>query len=296
MGGSGVIYAGIVAVWAAYFVTWLRRQEPVDTNRSVDRFSSAMRVLSRRGASGRAGGRMVVTPPRSVDRVVTPSLRADRAAKDPVKFDHPTRSALRAAAARRRRVLILLLIETAATGGVSAFDFLPWWSFAVPLGLVLGFLFVARRQVRVANESYWANAAAMRPEASNVVRRTAVRVDASYGASKPADPQDDEPTITLSAEQLRAAAAHLAADLSEERVVAVAVPTADGGSLWDPLPVTLPTYVDAPVARRTTRTIELGEPGTWSSGHSDADSQAGAGAEKAEPTGEIEEPRHAANG
>jgi hypothetical protein len=54
---------------------------------------------------------------------------------------------------------------------------------------------------------------------------------------------------------------------------AVAVPTVDGGSLWDPLPVTLPTYVTKPKARRTVRTIDLSEPGTWSAGRSEDDSQ-----------------------
>jgi hypothetical protein len=48
--------------------------------------------------------------------------------------------------------------------------------------------------------------------------------------------------------------------------VAAAVATERGGSLWDPLPVTLPTYVSAPKAPRTLRTIDLSEPGTWSSG------------------------------
>ena len=42
------------------------------------------------------------------------------------------------------------------------------------------------------------------------------------------------------------------------------------GTLWDPLPVTLPTYVTKPAAtRRTVRTIDLGEPGAWTSGHTD---------------------------
>ena len=44
------------------------------------------------------------------------------------------------------------------------------------------------------------------------------------------------------------------------------IPTDDGGSLWDPLPVTLPTYVTKPQAKRTVRTIDLGEPGTWTLG------------------------------
>ena len=44
---------------------------------------------------------------------------------------------------------------------------------------------------------------------------------------------------------------------------------ADDGSLWDPLPVTLPTYVNKARARRTVRTIEL--TGINSSGHDKAD-------------------------
>ena len=65
---------------------------------------------------------------------------------------------------------------------------------------------------------------------------------------------------------------------------AIVIPTEDGGSLWDPLPVTLPTYVTKPKAKRTVRTIDLGEPGTWTSGRTDEDTQivAQAAAENAE--------------
>jgi hypothetical protein len=38
------------------------------------------------------------------------------------------------------------------------------------------------------------------------------------------------------------------------------------GSLWDPLPVTLPTYVTKPRANRSVRTIDLSAPGVSSSG------------------------------
>jgi hypothetical protein len=41
---------------------------------------------------------------------------------------------------------------------------------------------------------------------------------------------------------------------------------ADTGSLWDPLPVTLPTYVSKPRATRSVRTIDLSAPGVASSG------------------------------
>ena len=57
--------------------------------------------------------------------------------------------------------------------------------------------------------------------------------------------------------------------LHEEAVVEQAV-LADDGSLWDPLPMTLPTYVSKARARRTVRTIEL--TGMQSSGHDDGDS------------------------
>ena len=45
-------------------------------------------------------------------------------------------------------------------------------------------------------------------------------------------------------------------------------------TLWDPVPVTLPTYVSKPAAtRRTVRTIDLDDTGVWTSGRTDADAQ-----------------------
>lgn len=41
---------------------------------------------------------------------------------------------------------------------------------------------------------------------------------------------------------------------------------------WDPVPVTLPTYVDKPVATRSVRTIDLDSTGVWTSGRSESDS------------------------
>ncbi len=48
---------------------------------------------------------------------------------------------------------------------------------------------------------------------------------------------------------------------------------AERGPLWDPVPVTLPTYVTKPKAKRTVRTIDLGEAGTWTSGHTPEDAE-----------------------
>ena len=51
------------------------------------------------------------------------------------------------------------------------------------------------------------------------------------------------------------------------------IPAVVDPTLWDPMPVTLPTYVTKPAARRTVRTIDLDSTGVWSSGRNDADSE-----------------------
>jgi len=298
VGLTGLIYAAIVVAWAAYLVPLaLRRHDESSNTRSIERFSSTMRVLSRRRPD--PAERLVVTPRRPVDRVLSPTLKPAPADRDRTPVVRTTRAASAAAARRRRRVLIVLAVALMLTGGASAFSVAALWSFTIPLGLILGFLVVARRQVRKAEESFWVAASQHPLESSNVVRRSAARVDASHGAAKHSvgGEGNDEPTITLSTEEIAAAAP----DLSEERVTAVSLSTADGSSLWDPLPVMLPAYVDKPAAKRTSRTIELGEPGTWSSGHSEDDSQsvaaAAALAESAADVGEpAEEARRAVNG
>src|SRR3954447_12444842 len=61
---SAVIYAAIVVMWAVVLVPmWLRRHDAATESKSVDRFSTAMRTLSRRTTSG-PGRRSVVMPRR----------------------------------------------------------------------------------------------------------------------------------------------------------------------------------------------------------------------------------------
>ena len=57
---------------------------------------------------------------------------------------------------------------------------------------------------------------------------------------------------------------------------------ADAEGLWDPVPVTLPTYVSKPAARRSVRTIDLDSTGVWTSGRSEADSALAREAEAAD--------------
>jgi hypothetical protein len=163
------------------------------------------------------------------------------------------------------------------------------------VALTLLFLALCRRAVRRAALASWP--AADRPAADQtaaaeparpVAPRRAARVDAPYGTPQSPRPATgyaqidaDEDTITLSVNAVSAALsagsvheADAAADRAVQmETVAVTVPTVDGGSLWDPLPVTLPTYVSKPRASRTVRTIDLTEPGTWTSGRSEADSR-----------------------
>jgi len=52
--------------------------------------------------------------------------------------------------------------------------------------------------------------------------------------------------------------------------------------LWDPVPVTLPTYVSKPQARRSVRTIDLDATGVWTSGRTEADAALAREADAAE--------------
>jgi hypothetical protein len=54
-------------------------------------------------------------------------------------------------------------------------------------------------------------------------------------------------------------------------------------AMWDPVPVTLPTYVSKPAAaRRSVRTIDLDSTGVWTSGRTEADSKIAREADEAD--------------
>lgn len=253
--GTGLIYGAIVAVWAAFLVPWaLRRYDEAAHTRSIEKFSTAMRVLGRRDA----GEPATLAAPRGL-------AESEREpAPVPPSAGRPTRAAARVAARRRRRTLLVLLALTAVVLLLGAVGVLPLWAVAAPLALVGAFLAACRRQVAREDEALWTQASPARPavpqrqpSGASAVRRAA-RVDSAYGGQRPAagDEPNDEPTVVLSP-----------GALVEAEAVAVPVTTDDGTSLWDPLPVTLPTYVTKARAGRTIRTIDLGEPGTWTSGH-----------------------------
>ena len=224
-------------VWAAFLVPWaLRRYDEAAHTRSIERFSTAMRVLGRRDT-------------------------ADEAEAPPVPAPRRSRAAARVAAKRRRRTLLALLTLTGLVLALGTVSLMPLWLGALPALLAGAFLVACRRQVRREAEAWWAGEApspAQPATSAPRASRRATRVESAYGGLRTpiGDEPDDEPTVVLSAEAL-----------VEAQAVAVPVTASDGSSLWDPLPVTLPTYVSKARAPRTIRTIDLDRPGAWTSGH-----------------------------
>ena len=280
---SGVIFVVLAVAWAVFLIPKaLQHHDQVARTRSVDRFSGALRVLARREPVSKTDARLVVNSTtrvrsRVVETEVTETLveapvelAADSAvetapALSPAQL-RARRQAARVAARRRRRILSVLLLATVATTTAAAVAAVPWWSVAIPGGLTLVWLVLCRTQVR--SES-----------------RVAVRRPAAAAATQPEQAVD----APVHVEEV---APDRVADFDDERedtigipvalLDVVAIPTEDGGTLWDPLPVTLPTYVTKPRAKRTVRTIDLGEPGTWTSGRTAEDAQIAADADAAQ--------------
>ncbi|WP_436787655.1 hypothetical protein [Yinghuangia sp. YIM S10712] len=83
MSSSGLIYAAIVGAWAAYLVPmWLRRQDELNEGRHTERFTTAIRILSRRGALERRYARMIANGDDAVSLVDMP-VRDDQPPPDP---------------------------------------------------------------------------------------------------------------------------------------------------------------------------------------------------------------------
>ena len=131
------------------------------------------------------------------------------------------------AAQRRRRVLIFLLVVQLLVAGLAAFGIGEWWAALIPFGLIVAFLAVARFSVR-----------AMRAD----LDRRAEEIRAG----------GEEETTALSLDAVD--------DATHEHSIELSLPVQPVGSLWDPIPITRPTYVSAPLAPRTVRTIDLSAP------------------------------------
>lgn len=274
---SALIFVALAVAWAVYLVPKaLKHHDDVVRSRSVDRFSQTMRVLARREPVTRRSARLVVTPGRasappvvvtkasnaSVGSEPAPGLDAappaaslDASALPPVRTPAQRRAAANRAARRRRRVLVALLGALAAVGVLSIAGLLGPAYLGVPGALLVAWLVACRLMVR--RETGLSGPLARIP---------AVPVE-DDGAEAEAPTDDTEDTAD--------AAEDVADDEPQTEEVPVVQPQvaaeAPAGG-WDPVPMTLPTYVTKPAAtRRTVRTIDLDSTGVWTSGRTEID-------------------------
>jgi hypothetical protein len=255
---SALIFVALAVAWAVYLVPKaLKHHDDVVRSRSVDRFSHTMRVLARREPVDRRNARLVVTPGRAVSSsVVTTKPVTAKPDPEPAVAKEPTPGQLRArreaanrAARRRRRVLGTVLLGNVAVLTLAAFSVIGWGYAAIPAGLLVAWLVACRLMVR---QEQAVRAPVARPRASAAPTAADAEDEVAEGDDWTAD------TSSMPA--------------------AIVDPT-----LWDPVPVTLPTYVTKPAAtRRTVRTIDLDATGVWTSGNTQADSQLAREAEEAE--------------
>lgn len=215
--GTGLIYAAIVAAWLMYLVPlYLKRQagDELDESDPRSRFSSSIRIIRESATTARDD------EGEPIDEVEVSTPLTRRAALSSIR-----RSEI-VAAHRRRVALVGLFVLLTVALVLSVAGVLPYWTIAVPAGLLVAFVGVSRYSV-------------------TVMRKT---LDARMAQIKLAC-ADEHETVTIGAEDLRAA--------GENKPSAVKQVVA---GLWDPIPVTVPTYVSKPLAPRTVRTIDLSGP------------------------------------
>ena len=241
MDSSALIFVALAVAWAVYLIPKaLEHHEESARSRTVERFSHTMRVLARREPISRRRARLVAEKTTKAAKTSSDDAKPTTSAPETPK-PQLTRAQLRmhrtaaARAARRRlRVVTLFLVANVVVAVLAGLKIIEWYWTAVPGGLLIAWLIACRLMVR-----------------REIAQLPSQRIPTE---SEGEDPRDSTEEIGV-----------VATD-DEESPVAV-----DPDS-WDPVPVTLPTYVDKPVAPRSVRTIDLDSTGVWTSGRSEADS------------------------
>ncbi|MBC9227549.1 hypothetical protein GL325_14560 [Aeromicrobium sp. 636] len=297
-GSSGLIVAFVVALWAAYFVPLvLRRYDEAGKNSSLDQDGPTRRVVEPRRVTVTAQERPVEQKrpaPAAPAPLKRTSPRVDRTSPA-VDTQRPrvTREAARIAARRRRNVLLTLVAVLAVLSGLAIARVTAVWTPAIGVGLIVAWLVLCRVMVRqergIGRQSEGRSSAGLGAAARRLRAVPAAtgrlfswasgRV--TEGGSKAAvggTAADEEMTVVVSDQvedydpnrrNVMEMDAPLGADALDEQLQ-IAVPSVSattGEPVWDPLPITVPTYVSKPRAGRTVRTIEFGQPGAWTSGH-----------------------------
>ena len=236
---SAIIFVVLALAWAVYLIPKaLKHHDELASDRLVEGHSDKVRILARKR-------RTVVT---ETVETLEPAVEVSAQLEDALARSRTTRAAARKAAQRRRRVLGVLVVAFIVVWTLTWFAYLPFMTPSIPGALVVAWLVIARLSVRKQQQ---------RRRTTTVVAPTAVEPE-PVRATPPA-PSTSRDMVDLLADE----------DLTGSSRREVEAVLADDGSLWDPLPMTLPTYVNKARARRTVRTIEL--TGINSSGHDKAD-------------------------
>jgi hypothetical protein len=278
---SGLIFVALALVWAVVLIPKaLKHHDEVAKTRSVDQVSDAGRVLARREVVNEREARLVVPsrapaeapePPSNPAPVVPPQRVTVSAARLTAH-----RAAAKAAARRRRRIVAFLLLVTAVVGGLAGFGILLPWAPAIPAGVTIGFLVLARVLVRREHAKWDAAVKQVRRPAEPSLEEQPVETPVEKVVIGPVVETRVAPPIVSGLDETSSYDVALMREAEAEAV-------AGGNTLWDPLPVTLPTYVSKPRATRSVRTIDLADPRVSSSGRDAADSALVAEAATAAP-------------
>ncbi|MDF1705925.1 MAG: hypothetical protein P1U38_14250 [Aeromicrobium sp.] len=278
-GASGVIFAVVVILWVAYVVPlMLRRYDEASKTSSLGSFSSLSRVIARPGRDRSDAGDEGSAHDSAPAVAETPAPEP-APVRTPVSTPRPAdRASARLAARRRRRVLITLLVTLVVVAGLGLASVIGQVWTAVPSALLVAWLVACRIQVR--GERGLSTPSLRLPS----VRLPRVGSRSSSGAatsSRRGGTAADEETTLVVSHQFEDVEPNrprimeqepLGVDaLDEQLQIAVPSVATTGEALWDPLPVTLPTYVTKPRVGRTVRTIDFAQAGTWSSGHVEAE-------------------------
>ena len=264
--GSAIIFIGLAVAWACYLLPLaLKRHDEATRTRTVDRFSRSIRVLARREPVGTKSSRLVTEKVEGKIEIRS-ELTVEAPAPAPVAAPELTpvqlrarRAAAKRATKRRRNVLAVLLVATLAVVTVAAFSVIAWPYVAIPVGLLVAWLVACRLMVK-GERKVLAPTTRMPAETPVEEERKAEAVEP---AAQPAAEVVDE------VDPMQDTSAGIAAIVDP--------------AMWDPVPVTLPTYVSKPAAtRRTVRTIDLDSTGVWTSGRTDADAQLAREADEAD--------------
>jgi len=283
---SALIFVALAVAWAVYLIPKaLEHHGEGERTRTVDRFSSGLRVLARREAVSRREARLVVGDGPVTEPGAEPKSQSEPE-PEPVAPLTPAqlrarRRAAAVAAKRRLRVVALILLANLVVVTLAAFSVVGWAWCAVPAAVLVAWLVACRLMVK-------RERAARRPVRRPVEPRTAPAPEPD-AARIPVVGGDETGVVPVVSET--------APDVAADEPAPAEEPVAAERS-WDPVPVTLPTYVTKAVAPRTVSTIDLDSTGVWSSGRKAADSALAREADQAEAEAKkaARQPRKKASG